>query len=176
MKPMHLINSRCHYCSWCELLPPRFAVDQGYTAILVCSPIHSSSSLGGRKIDGNINGNMNESNLQAPAASFWCMYTLKKGELEVTEDRREICHCFLRVGSPVVHLVIKPKQFYQTYVLHVPMYSNLHLSPEQRISQIMVKTRLLFLLWGVNGIRKTVKEMGFLVMKKWKEAKKVKFW
>lgn len=79
MKPMHLINSRCHYCSWCELLPPRFAVDQGYTAILVCSPIHSSSSLGGRKIDGNINGNMNESNLQAPAASFWCMYTLKKG-------------------------------------------------------------------------------------------------
>lgn len=90
MKPMHLINSRCHYCSWCELLPPRFAVDQGYTAILVCSPIHSSSSLGGRKIDGNINGNMNESNLQAPAASFWCMYTLKKGELEVTEDRREI--------------------------------------------------------------------------------------
>lgn len=98
MKPMHLINSRCHYCSWCELLPPRFAVDQGYTAVLVCSPIHSSSSLGGRKIDGNINGNMNESNLQAPAASFWCMYTLKKGELEVTEDRREICHCFLRVG------------------------------------------------------------------------------
>lgn len=63
-------------------------------------------------------------------------------------------------------------QFYQTYVLHVPMYSNLHLSPEQRISQIMVKTRLLFLLWGINGIRKTVKEMGFLVMKKWKEAKK----
>lgn len=122
MKPMHLINSRCHYCSWCELLPPRFAVDQGYTAILVCSPIHSSSSLGGRKIDGNINGNMNESNLQAPAAIFWCMYTLKKGELEVTEDRREICHCFLRVGSPVVHLVIKPKQFYQTYVLHVPMH------------------------------------------------------
>lgn len=71
-----------------------------------------------------------------------------------------------------MHLVIKPKQFYQTYVLHVPMYSNLHLSPEQRISQIMVKTRLLFLLWGINGIRKTVKEMGFLVMKKWKEAKK----
>lgn len=34
------------------------------------------------------------------------------------------------------------------------------------------KTRLLFLLWGINGIRKTVKEMGFLVMKKWKEAKK----
>lgn len=98
-----------------------------------------------------------------------------KGELEVTVDRREICHCFLRVGSPVVHLVIKPKQLYQTYVLHVPMYSILHLSPEQRISQIMVKTRLLFLLWGINGIRKTVKEMGFLVMKKWKEAKKVKF-
>lgn len=88
------------------------------------------------------------------------MYTLKKGELEVTEDRREICHCFLRVGSPIVHLVIKPKQLYQTYVLHVLMYSNLHLSPEQRISQIMVKTRLLFLLWGINGIRKTVKEMG----------------
>lgn len=155
----------------------------GDILLLVCSPIHSSSSLGGRKIDGNINGNMNESNLQAPAASFWCM-THRKGELEVTgdrrekchRDRREKCHSFLIVRSPVVHFGIKLKQLYQTYVLHVPIYSSHHLSPEQRISQIMVKTRLVLLLRGINGIRKTVKEMGFLVMKKWKEAKKVKFW
>lgn len=39
----------------------------------------------------------------------------------------------------------------------------------------MVKIRLLFFFWGINGIRKIVKEMGFLVMKKWKEVKKVKF-
>lgn len=74
-----------------------------------------------------------------------------------------------------LHFGIKLKQLYQTYVLHVPIYSSHHLSPEQRISQIMVKTRLVLLLRGINGIRKTVKEMGFLVMKKWKEGKKVKF-
>lgn len=102
------------------------------------------------------------------------VYT-EKGELEVSVDRREICHCFLRVGSPIVHLVIKPKQFYQTYVLHVPMYSNLHLSPEQRISQIMVKTRLLFLLWGINGIRKTVKRNGVFGYEEMEGSKKVKF-
>lgn len=59
-----------------------------------------------------------------------------------------------------LHFGIKLKQLYQTYVLHVPIYSSHHLSPEQRISQIMVKTRLVFLLRGINGIRKT-KRNGF---------------
>lgn len=100
-------------------------------------------------------------------ASDACIH--RKGELEVTgdrrekchRDRREKCHSFLIVRSPVVHFGIKLKQLYQTYVLHVPIYSSHHLSPEQRISQIIVKTRLVFLLRGINGIRKTVKEMGF---------------
>lgn len=113
-------------------------------------------------------------------ASDACIH--RKGELEVTGDRREKCHrdrrekCqFPDSQISCLHFGIKLKQLYQTYVLHVPIYSSHHLSPEQRISQIMVKTRLVFLLRGINGIRKTVKEMGFLVMKKWKEAKKVKF-
>lgn len=155
----------------------------GDILLLVCSLIHSSSSLGGRKIDGNINGNMNESNLQAPAASFWCMYTQKRGtwsyrgqERKMSQGQERKMSQFPDSQISCLHFGIKLKQLYQTYVLHVPIYSSHHLSPEQRISQIIVKTRLVFLLRGINGIRKTVKEMGFLVMKKWKEGKKVKFW